>query len=100
MLQTLILSNNTAVSGNITSIKLPPSLKALHLVKTNVSGSFDADWMSRQGTGFDCLLAYNSPFLCGQLNSTLPCSLTQFVQGTGLSELVQPADELHSPVST
>lgn len=86
VLKTLVLSNNSALTGAVLDIKLPSSLQALHIVGTGINGSFDTAWMGRQGASFTCLLAYNTSGLCGQLDASLPCSLTQFTQGTGLSK--------------
>lgn len=85
-LRTLILSNNTGLAGSLQAIQLPSNLQALHIDHTSINGSFDAAWMSRQPAGLSCLLAYNTPGLCGALDSSLPCSLTDFTHGTGLSE--------------
>jgi hypothetical protein len=85
-LRVLILSNNTGLTGNVQDIQLPSSIQALHIAYTNISGTFDAAWMSRQPAGLGCLVAYNTSGLCGQLDSSLPCSLVQFVDGTRLSK--------------
>ena len=85
-LRKLILSNNTGLAGSLQTIQLPSSLQALHIDHTSINGSFDAAWMSRQPAGLSCLLAFNTPGLCGAVDSSLPCSLTDFTHGTGLSE--------------
>jgi hypothetical protein len=85
-LRALILSDNPGLSGNASSIKLPSSLQALHIANTNISGSFDAGWMSRQGPNFNCLVAYGAANLCGQLDGSMPCSLVNATLGTNLGE--------------
>jgi hypothetical protein len=82
----LILSNNTNLTGNVQNIQLPSSVQAFHIAYTNISGSFDAAWMSRQPASFSCLVAYNTSGLCGQLDPSVPCSLADFTHGTGLSK--------------
>lgn len=85
-LQTLILADNPGISGDVRALQLPQSLQVLHIANTNISGSFNATWMANQGPGFNCLLAYTTPRLCGQLDASLPCSLVQLPQGTNLGE--------------
>lgn len=85
-LRVLILSNNTGLTGNVQDIQLPSSVQSLHISYTGISGSFDSAWMSRQPAGLSCLVAYNMSGLCGQLDSSLPCSLGDFTHGTGLSK--------------
>jgi hypothetical protein len=87
VLRALILSDNTGLTGSVQAITGPTSLQALHISNTSIDGYFDAGWMTRQSPQFTCLVAFNNPGLCGQLFETLPCSLTRFVQGTGLSKL-------------
>jgi hypothetical protein len=89
-LRVLILSNNSGLTGNVQDIQLPSSVQALHIAYTNISGSFDAAWMSRQPAGLSCLVAYNTSGLCGQLDSSLPCSLVDFTHGTTLSKCGGP----------
>lgn len=86
VLRTLILQGNKDLAGTVASLKLPSSVRGLHIANTSITGSFSATWMEQQGTVFSCLVAYNTPGLCGPLDSSLPCSLTQFTQGTGLSK--------------
>ena len=85
-LRVLILSNNTGINGNVQDMQLPSSIQALHIAYTNISGAFDAAWMSRQPASLGCLVAYSTSGLCGQLDTSLPCSLTDFTHGTGLSK--------------
>lgn len=85
-LRTLILSDNPGLTGDVQAIKGPLSLQSLHISNTSISGSFDAGWMTRQSPQLTCLVAYNTPALCGQLDNSLPCSLTYYTQGTALSE--------------
>jgi hypothetical protein len=86
VLRTLVLSNNAALSGSAVNLKLPSSVRALHIANTSISGSFGATWMGQQGQEFSCLVAYNTLGLCGQLDPSMPCSVTLFTQGTKLSE--------------
>jgi hypothetical protein len=86
VLRTLILQSNKDLLGTVANLKLPSSVRALHIANTSITGSFSPIWMAQQGPALSCLVAYNTPGLCGPLDSSLPCSLTQFTQGTGLSE--------------
>eukprot|EP00775_Hariotina_reticulata_P011531 gene11531-11674_t len=83
-LTTLILSDNPGLSGNVSNLRLPPSLSALHIANTDVSGSFDALWTTRNPL-LSCLVAYGARNLCGPLHSSLPCSLVNFTWGTSLA---------------
>jgi hypothetical protein len=86
VLRTLVLSDNAALSGPAANLKLPSSVRALHIANTSIRGSFGAPWMGQQGQEFSCLVAYNTLGLCGQLDPSMPCSMTQFTQGTKLSK--------------
>jgi hypothetical protein len=86
VLRALILSDNTGLIGSVQAISGPPSLQTLYISNTSINGSFGAGWMTQQSPQLTCLVAYNTPGLCGQLYASLPCSLTHYVQGTGLSE--------------
>lgn len=99
MLRTLVLSENAALSGAAANLKLPISVRALHIANTSISGSFGATWMSQQGAEFKCLVAYNTPGLCGQLDLSMPCSMTQLTQGTKLSECQLPESMIAAPAT-
>ncbi|WIA22990.1 hypothetical protein OEZ86_009908 [Tetradesmus obliquus] len=98
-LRTLILSDNPGLSGNASSMQLPTSLQALHIANTNISGSFDAGWMARQGPNFNCLVAYGSAGLCGQLDASMPCSLVNATVGTNLGKACGSLAPLTAPPS-
>jgi hypothetical protein len=84
--QTLVLSDNPGISGNISDVRLPGSLRALLVANTGLGGAFPAGWMSSQGADFDCLLAYGTG-LCGALDDSLPCSVTKLHHNTTLGRL-------------
>lgn len=82
VLRKLIASYNNLI-GDIQAIQVPRSVVELHIAGTGISGSFDSGWTSRQGSQFGCLIAYQSPGLCGLVPSSIPCT-AMYPDGTSL----------------